>query len=731
MVMSMVKRTCTIISVIIALNAAVPAQPTLEVIGLDGTAKVQGVKSQKWVKLAVGDKCIDNDIVETFFRARVTLRAASGVIVIIGANSKALLNLAAKEVSGKKTFEAGFSLFSGGIYTKAIANAHLTVFTTSAVGEIDSGTLAVAVDAKSSETGLFALGGSAQIRNIAQQKGSRLASGQACVVLPGREPAPPVSLSFRHVAELKRFFGDGYISEQLRLASISPVADQGTDSRIMPSLGVALETQSSGQFSYQRVFNVNKIFGSILDERDLRNRLYAPVVRPAAVAERDASIAFSGGAELAGGSARPAFSAIPRYRNRAIDAALRFSIAEDYSGAMTAGFNSLAGVLDKIDHVTVGSVEDSLYCTAGTLTDITCGRGLIVDRFRNTGNNRLFHPLGIAGKANLFSDLLNVNAFLADATDPSLAGIHISLQPSIYYFGAGYYLDRNQYHRPADDTGNLRFTRAVASSASIFPDTSRVKSDVEIYELDLGVTAIDNYALSLRMYCEFAQKIYRNANDGYVLRVPSFEARMHNWSMGGGLLMESGRLVSQEFNEFYSSRRSYLKSDTASATPVDTLLTQNTSLWKRRNATSLFFSLGMNLSKGTDISLGYTHNLFAKNFYAVWAEDSATDTAQASPHDFSLDLRLSVDRNVIPYVKYGTLYVRQSHAKLFPRSGTYFSSWNTEAGFDIISEPLYIDLSLEAGGRLFYLDGGPHPNNTVDDRDRIMEFFAAIVWGFL
>jgi len=139
-------------------------------------------------KISVGTKLADNDIIETYFQTKVTIKMADGTIVLFGSNSKALLNISSKEIAGRKITEASFSLFNGGMLAKAINMANVIIFTTNAVGTIDSGTLSVIVDAKSGETGFLELGGKAVVRNISQQKGMDLSTGFTTIVIPGRSP---------------------------------------------------------------------------------------------------------------------------------------------------------------------------------------------------------------------------------------------------------------------------------------------------------------------------------------------------------------------------------------------------------------------------------------------------------------------------------------------------------------------------------------------------------------
>jgi len=69
---------------------------TFEVISLDGSAKVQRVQKKDMENLSIGSQLHDNDIVESFFQTKCVLRFGKVNIVIIGSNSKILLNIREK-----------------------------------------------------------------------------------------------------------------------------------------------------------------------------------------------------------------------------------------------------------------------------------------------------------------------------------------------------------------------------------------------------------------------------------------------------------------------------------------------------------------------------------------------------------------------------------------------------------------------------------------------------------
>lgn len=120
--------------------------------------------------------------------------------------------------------------------------------------------------------------------------------------------------------------------------------------------------------------------------------LYRPVNEPTDIYSHHASLECFDGAGSIGGLSLPRFSLIPRIRYPYIDAALRFSAAQNYRSQTIDGFTSSPGLLDKIHPITVGEVEDSLFLTIGAIEDLTLGQGLIVDHFRGIDNARFRLP---------------------------------------------------------------------------------------------------------------------------------------------------------------------------------------------------------------------------------------------------------------------------------------------------------------------------------------------------
>jgi len=152
---------------------------TFDLISLEGSAKVQRVQKKEWENLAVGSQLHDNDIVESGFQTKCILRFGKGNIVIIGSNSKALINIRERESSpGASLFRCQHNPFFRGLFCQGYSQAHIGVYTSNAVGETENGSFSAVVESKTGETGFQVLGGKVRTRNIAQKEGIDLTSGK-------------------------------------------------------------------------------------------------------------------------------------------------------------------------------------------------------------------------------------------------------------------------------------------------------------------------------------------------------------------------------------------------------------------------------------------------------------------------------------------------------------------------------------------------------------------------
>jgi hypothetical protein len=693
---------------------AVPVRPQVfEVIALDGSAKAQRVQKKDWDKLSIGSQLHDNDIAESFFQTKCVLRFGKGNIVIIGSNSKVLLNIREREnVPGEVLSDVNLTLFSGACFVKAIAQAHISVYTSNAVGETENGSFSTVVESRTGETGFQVIGGKVKTRNIAQKEGIECISGQTTMIFPGKEPTAPLFITYKHVSVLKHFFGEEYIQSEMDAAGIKPTEDRTSRSSTLLS-----DAMMQGNFrnaqdlsSYKIPFSLNKIYGAILSDREKNRRLFSPLYRPHAgkidgfYLEQRTSFA------AANGSMYPVVAFIPSYSKGAFDAGLRLPLARNYSGAFGMyGFSSFAGFLDKIDHLSWESPSGRISIDLGAQDDFTIGSGNVVNGFSNTDPYNLFQPLGLCGAVRSTGFALQV--FTADISRFSIGGVHGVFSPTVYHFGAGYFFDADPFEKITPPENN-RFKQRL-DSASFIPDASQ--AGASIYEFDFSWDALLSEEFQVYFQADFAQKLKSNGTDGYVLNIPRIILDWNKMQIKAGLITESGRLIAGQFNSAYLANRWRI----IGSLGADSLVSQNTLLSEKRLCQGMDLSFAINPYKGTALEVALRQNFREKRNFLM-------DTADMTPGtDFSLSL--CMNDSLFKPIRFGELYVRQEHSGLYPPRSRLFSSWEFSAGAAVTTHPLYFGISLDASVSFQFLD--MNFDNRIGPGDGLLAFSIGFLRG--
>jgi hypothetical protein len=305
-----------------------------------------------------------------------------------------------------------------------------------------------------------------------------------------------------------------------------------------------------------------------------------------------------------------------------------------------------------------------------------------------------------------------------------VSGMYVNFEPSNYHIGLGYVADFNQYFNTVDSSG-MRYA-SLSQTSSLYPDQLRNSSHVHCYSVDLAADIIDRYDLRFQLVLEFAQKLF-GGNDGFVVRMPSLHFDVKKTSFGGGCIVESGRLVSSQFDAGYMNNRYRSKSDLISRF-MDTVMTPNNLLARKRRTfgVSLFFK--MNPFRGTDIDFSYKQDLASKHTVDIVSLDSIR--IRSISGDFSFRLKAAINDSLVKFIRYAELTLQQSHGRLYPAEGLPFAGWTFIGGYDVMSIPVFFNIAIETGGRFFYIDTGRLRNNRIEGNEFIAEIRAGINWGF-
>lgn len=694
-------------------------QQSFTVTSLEGTAKVQHSQQFDWEKVSAGDIIQSNDIIETNFQTKIVMQFAEN-IVILGSNSKSLIDYRIKTNSDSTQVELSVTLFSGGVLTKVQRGCNLKVFTTNAVAETDSGSLSTVADGKTGETGVQVISGNVNVRNIIQSKGKSLYSGLTTMVLPNKEPTAALYMTNRHVTVLKHFFGDEYIQDELDISGVKPTEEKSGNHLSFSQNFSSKTAPATNDDLYRKLFNIDKIYGSIIDDQINNSGLYHPFYMSSNVVKKSRRVEL--GSKIGAGNSivLSTYMLTLAYNYRFIDGGLRFSLnKQGQSSQPEMNFTTVRGLVDKLDHLTIGSIPDSMFIEAGPISGLTYGNGLVVDNFRNTHPGNIYSSAGVHGHARFFNEI-SLKGFLNDFVTPCIGGVYLGYEPSSFYLNTGYYFDVDQ-HKSLVRSDNYSY------SSFTIHDTLKAgprNAPVHIYEIDLGTDILVSYELNAKIFLEFAQKI-NNGNDGLIIRVPSFVFDFNRTNLGFSLVYESGRLFSSQFDQFYVVQRSFVNYDSYKDTT--TLESQNSILSPDRSALGVTLFYNVNPLKGVDVAFSYKANFKERKTFVAGADSKSS---VAGHPDYSYSLRCAINDTVVKFIKYAGVYIHQAHATLHPSTGKPFLTWNSEAGADIQTNPLFKNIAIETRIKYFYLDDGIDPNNIITDQDHILEWYLGLKWGF-
>jgi len=690
------------------------AQSGLKVSFIEGTAKIQRAEKRSWDRLAIGDNVNDNDVLETFFQAKVVLACGVDNYLIFGSDSKALLNLDLSDA--RHGVHVNVTLFSGGVFIKAVSKCDAQIFTSNAVCVLDSGVITAVVDARTSHTGFHVLGGSAGVRNIAQQEQTRLSSGQTTIVAPGKRPEEPAQITNKHVTVLKHFFGADYVEREMKSSNIVPAADAAPSARLSfsRSLEAEIAPQPSEEMRYKPLFDYDMIYGRIADEQRKSGRRYRGIAVPLAPHGNSLEAGISVSGLYAGGTLYPCGTVSAGVFLPMLSAKIKVPVSYDYTGAVSPHLKGSAGALDKIDYIYIGKIPDSLYVYIGPIDNYTIGNGLVVDRFSNANPYSAVTTAG--ARMHLKRYPFNLKGFIADISEFAIGGVHLMIEPGSYQFGLGWFFDSDQT-KPLAAEGVERVVK--------LPDgnSGQPAQSGNCYELDAGFDLVNNYKLRLHFLLEFAQKINERGTDGFVLNGPGLLVEWAGMKADAGFYMGDGRMLRGQFHPFYMTNRRRVSGG-------DTIVTQNGLLSPKRRYNGFFLDVGAVPVEGASLNFSWSGEVFTRSPFTATPNDVRIN-------NYSLGLSAAIDDSLMPMLKFGEIYARQIHGGYFPAGARLFSSWGVEAGLNVLTAPIYANIACEGGLRIFYLDlddsSAPSArfNQVVDHGERLVEVYAGVRWGFL
>lgn len=706
------------------------AQPSFRVVMLEGTVKIQRSQKKTWENLGHNDEVNDKDIIETFFQTKLILQYGAENAIVIGSNSRILLNIEEDIQSDPPNTNVNMTVFSGGALTKITANSLVNIYTANAVAQIDSGTISTVVEAKTGHTGFQMLSGSASARNISQQEGRTLNAGLTTIILPGKEPTAPLYITYRHVAVLKHFFGEEFIDREIEAAGITPSEDKSMTNRL--SLSQNLEQgkgQADGQM-YKKLFSYNRIFGLILDDQARKKKIFKPIKKSYRISNKRGEVKLNTSFAITGGKNYPNIAVLPSFYLANFSVGLNLPFAKNYSEKVSMNIASASGFFDKIHHLTIGDIEKTRFLHFGPINELTIAEGLVVNKFENKSIYSVTQPLGLNWLAE--NDAAKFNLFIADITNWNIGGLHLMIYPGNAMLGCGYYYDADLYKQLLSNKISRFIDIEKLDTIQIkVPNEDAMKSHNHIYELNFGFWHRISASTSLNLLFQFASKMGKQDAKGFVLKGPEVQIEMDQFNFGLSYITEKGKLLAGHLSSMYMSNRlrQFARNDSVYN------YTQNNIISPHRKAFGFDLFFKMKPFKGSVIDFTFRQDFITK-YPFTYLVQNITDSVNIK-NNFALDLSMEINQELWGPIKYAQAYIKQVHGGLFPKTARYFTSWGFSTGFELLTAPLFFNLAFEAGLDFSYIDLNDQLgkwgqlNNNIDAGDNMLEFYLGIRWGYL
>lgn len=688
----------------------------LHVSELTGSARVQRAAGGEWADLRKGMVVGTDDMVETSGRAQVVLSLADERRVTLGQETRALVTVA--QPSDRDALPHAFSLnvMTGAALAQSAYQCTVRVYTPTAVVELTQGVAAVVVDGISSETGVTVLAGDrVSLAGVAQGGARIVPPGHASVAAPGSAPSLPAPITEDHVSILRYFLGDRRISELILHNSILPKPSGPGGVQALPGGSeVHLDAQSRRKaeiVKYPRLFRLNDIYGSILEDRRQHARSYRQVRQRGPLFDNHWVLRGGGGAGIVGGDPQVLFTLNGDFRWRFLDVGLRLRAGENHAGFTLPQFkDGLDGALDVIDHIDVRWEVDSLFASLGSVDDFTMGDGILVNRLSTSSPYSLYEPVGLRGRATI-AELLVLEGYFADITDWSYGALRGMVHGHGYEAALGYYYDVNQYQE---------YQRGSGARYLQLPDTvADRRSEIHACEIHLGMDVVNDYRFQMRLSAELAYRFRTLVHsDGYVLRAPTLTADCKHMQFMLGYVGETGRLTSGMFGRTYAVDRS--RPMTVGGTPE--LVSQSDLLSADRETRG--FRLGFSISPlpGLAVETEYRQEFFARSVFA-------DISAYASRENYDFSIRAMLNDTLVKYLKYAELEVSQVHGGLYPGTRSFADNFGFRALLRVLSVPLWQNVAAEGSFTYSVLDVDSPPDGSVSPDDRLLDFYLGLRWG--
>lgn len=660
---------------------------------LDGTAQVQVEGERKWKTLKSGDVIHDNDVIKTGYRTKLDIRVERVNHILIGSNSRALINF--NELKKAKS-RLSVTLFEGAVLSQITGKVDYTLYTTTASGTAENATFSTIVEEKTARTGFQVLSGNVRVKNLVLKGDIDLKPGGTSIIEANRPPAPAKPLATNHVDVLSKFFGNKYVQKQIKQSGIKPVKasvrNQSVKRRKIRRPGRRYGSLREIEEKLKPQFNMNFIMERLAEDEKIERQYYQPLMQPNKFSSARSFLGVYGGTAMFNGQNYLNFQGRLGLDLGAAQLIARFPfMASETGGIGTGEWTTADAVLEKIEHLFWShGYQSKIEIELGKLEPVTRAHGLSTEDF-------VYHlPTAAVQKTGLRMEF-GYDPFYMDIIVPNLTGMDI-LMPSIT-FDNGLFFLTFCYNLDRDQNKGIHSGDVAYLNRSVDPPSADSARPVQQYELSASWSIFYHPPVLLELHAGFSQiRVAEKGNAGYGVLFPGISYTHGGTKIMGELRSHNNRFISAMYNPFYGEQR-------ASSLPNNQVVPLYDHLVDNGHAKAVRFEIGQALWLGSVINFSYMQNIFAT--------DSTGKRIEVDKKDKIIRFMYGFPEYAMNRLRDLRIYYDQFH-------GDYFASANLHSrsglhGIFVLTGTI----EMELDGRLIYIDtdGSGQENGVVPCRE--------------
>ncbi len=662
---------------------------------IEGNAQVQREGKRVWKRIGSSETFSDNDVIKTGYRSKIILRIDKLNHIVLGSNTKALINY---NKTQRSIPELSITLFKGALFSKIDANISFSVFTTTGSMSGKNVSFSTIVENKSGRTGIQVISGSLSTKNLIQKDKYNIEGGNASVIEANSEPRAPKPLTTRHIDILSKFFGSKYIAKEIKKSGIKLISAKVSTTKhvsktsVSKKSGYEYEKELRGSLKLKPLFSIDKIFGNLDEATKEEKAMFSKVLDYDDYWNSDRFVEASIGNAFYDDNSYMCLGLRGGLMFKHGDVSLRFPFVPEQNGSIGTGeWSDVNALLEKIEAVNLHFENRGLYLEFGKISPVTIGYGLAVENFSYN------QPGAPVQKSGLRLGVESQN-YMLEVITPDVTKWDIIIPSFIFENGAmsfnfAYIIDRDQ--SLGLSKGDIGFL-----SRDELPALSSVESTHQ-YDIEFAFNTYYHPPFWLQIHLGFSQILSPSkGNIGYGIIFPSFMLTCHTWKFLLETRAYSDKFIAPYYNPFTAQDRASLISGTKQVTTLNQMISDNNSV------KGIKVGIAKNVFRKSEISFSYFQNVLGYKSISDSSFGGVSNVKVVKDSDYKKDatmcLNFKLHPDAIKRIKELSLYFETYHSDYFGYD-LFRMSPQTKMGFSV-STLVMQGLEVKLQGKSYFID---------------------------